>query len=141
MVGLFYLPEYTNQVTMTNYSDFIKAQAKLMGLTYKQAQQNEIVKEAYKKQKKKSMTSIEFLASSGFFLEFKSDEELKEMTTTVESEVIELNAEYKKNKDEDIKQKLIKALKHQILICNEQRTRLEKKVKEEEAFLSIEIKM
>jgi hypothetical protein len=87
------------------------------------------------------MTSIEFLASSGFFLEFKSDEELKEMTTTVESEVIELNAEYKKNKDEDIKQKLIKALKHQILICNEQRTRLEKKVKEEEAFLSIEIKM
>jgi hypothetical protein len=126
---------------MTNYSDFIKAQAKLMGLTYKQAQQNEIVKEAYRNSKKKSMNSIDFIASSGFLLEFKNDKELKAMMKEVEDEISELNAEFKKNKDENVKEKLIKALKHQLLVINEQRKRLEKKVEEDEAFLNLEITM
>ncbi len=126
---------------MTNYSDFIKAQAKLLGLTYKEAQKNALVKELYRNSKKKSMNSIEFLASSGFLLEFKSDDEINMMIKDAEVEVNELNAEYKKNNDEDTKQKYIKALKHQMLVCRERSRRLDKMLDVEEALLKLKITM
>jgi hypothetical protein len=137
-----YLSIPTNYTTkMTNYSDFIKAQAKLLGLTYKEAQKNALVKELYRNSKKKSMNSIEFLASSGFLLEFKSDDEINMMIKDAEVEVNELNAEYKKNNDEDTKQKYIKALKHQMLVCRERSRRLDKMLDVEEALLKLKITM
>ena len=135
---------------MTTYSDFIKAEAKKVGLTYKQAQRDETIKQAYRdmkkaegKKEKKSMTSIEYLASTDFIftigLEYISDEKLEEMANERNAERIELSKTNGKDMTTDIKQKLKWLERQSISILNERIKRLEKQKEDVESNVNLNL--